>query len=88
MKKALTEFSINHPWIVIALVVVITVFFAFQLPKIKIDTDPENMLEANEPVRVFDHEVKEEFGIYDFIAVGVVDGALEGPEPDDLKAFL
>jgi predicted RND superfamily exporter protein len=77
MKKQLTEFSINHPWIVISIVAVITLFFAFQLPNIKIDTDPENMLAADEPVRVFDHEVKEEFGIHDFIAVGVIveDGA-------------
>ncbi len=77
MKKQLTEFSINHPWIVIVSVVLITIFFALQFPKIKIDTDPENMLEADEPVRVFEHEMKEEFGISDFIAVGVVvqDGA-------------
>lgn len=72
MKKALTEFSINHPWWVIGIVAVITVFFALQLPNIKIDTDPENMLEEDEPVRVFDRQVKEEFGISDFIAVGVV----------------
>ncbi len=77
MKKHLIDFSINRPWVVIATVVVITAFFAIQLPKIQIDTDPENMLEADEPVRVFDHQVKDEFGISDFIAVGVVaeDGA-------------
>jgi len=73
MKKFLTEFSINHPWLVIVGIVLVTVFFAAQLPDIKIDTDPENMLEANEPARVFDQQVKEEFSIYDFIAVGVVD---------------
>ena len=73
MKRFFTEFSINHPWVIIIGVVLITAFFAAQLPNIKIDTDPENMLEANEPARVFDHEVKEEFSLYDFIAVGVVD---------------
>jgi predicted RND superfamily exporter protein len=77
MKKILTEFSINHPWLVIGIMVAITAFFAAQLPKIKIDTDPENMLKEDEPARVFDHQVKDEFSIYDFIAVGVVaeDGA-------------
>ncbi|MBN2226123.1 MAG: MMPL family transporter [candidate division Zixibacteria bacterium] len=73
MKRFFTEFAINHPWTVIVSVVLITAFFAAQLPNIKIDTDPENMLEADEPVRLFDHEVKETFSIYDFIAVGVVD---------------
>ena len=72
MRKQLTEFSINRPWWVIGIVTVVTVFFAFQLPNIKIDTDPENMLEADEPARLFDHEMKEEFGISDFLAVGVV----------------
>ncbi|MEE9612253.1 MAG: MMPL family transporter, partial [Desulfatiglandales bacterium] len=77
MKKGLTEFAIKQPWIVIGSTVLITVFFAAQFPKIKIDTDPENMLEADEPVRVFDHQTKEDFNLSDFIAVGVVseDGA-------------
>ena len=72
MKRFLTEFSINHPWVVIVGVVLITALFAAQLPNIKIDTDPENMLEADEPARIFDHEVKDEFSLYDFIAVGLV----------------
>jgi hypothetical protein len=72
MKRFFTEFSINNPWLVIIGVVLITAFFAAQIPGIKIDTDPENMLEADEPARIFDHQVKEEFGISDFIAVGVV----------------
>jgi predicted RND superfamily exporter protein len=72
MKDKLTDFSTRNPWVIIFLVVVITAFFAAQLPKMKIDTDPENMLESHEPVRVFDHQVKEEFGLHDFIAVGVV----------------
>jgi predicted RND superfamily exporter protein len=61
--------------VVILSVAAITVFFAVQLPNIKIDTDPENMLRADEPARLFDHEVKDEFAISDFIAVGVVDEA-------------
>ncbi len=72
MKRFFTEFSINHPWAVIVGVILITAFFAAQLPNIKIDTDPENMLEANEPVRLFDQQTKEDFAIHDFIAVGVV----------------
>jgi hypothetical protein len=73
MKQAVTEFSIKRPWIVIGLAVAITAFFAMQFPKIKIDTDPENMLPADEPVRVFYEQVKEDFALYDFIAIGVVE---------------
>ena len=73
MKKGLTEFSIKYPWVVIGLMVIVTAFFAAQFPKIKIDTDPENMLPADEPARLFHHQATEEFGLSDFIAVGLVD---------------
>jgi len=73
MKKRLTDFSIKHPWVVLSVAVAITVFFAFQFPKMTIDTDPQNMLPRDEPVRVFHEKAKETFGLSDFIAVGVVD---------------
>lgn len=73
MKQAVTEFSIKRPWVVIGLAVLVTAFFAMQFPNIKIDTDPENMLPVDEPVRVFYEQVKEDFALYDFIAIGVVE---------------
>lgn len=72
MKKGITEFSIRRPWLVIILAVAVTAFFAAQFPKIKIDTDPLNMLDQNEPVRVFDVATKDAFALHDFIAVGLV----------------
>ncbi len=42
------------------------------LEPLKIDTDPENMLAADEPVRVFHNEMKAEFTLHDLIVVGVV----------------
>jgi len=72
MRKGITEFSIKYPWIVLSVAVLISVFFAIQFPKIKIDTDPQNMLEADEPTRLFHSATKEDFALSDFIAVGVV----------------
>ena len=72
MKKAVTEFSIKYPWIVLLLASAITVFFAFQFPNIKIDTDPQNMLESDEPTRLFHSATKENFNLSDFIAVGII----------------
>jgi predicted RND superfamily exporter protein len=72
MKESLIKFSTQKPLAVFAIVLVITAFFGYQLTGITIDTDPENMLPADEPVRIFNDEVKEDFGISDFIAVGVV----------------
>jgi hypothetical protein len=42
------------------------------LSPIRVDTDPENMLRAEEPVRVRNHELKREFALHDMLVVGVV----------------
>ncbi len=42
------------------------------LQPLSIDTDPENMLSPEEPIRVFHNEMKAEFGLYDMVVVGVV----------------
>ena len=73
MKKALFTFSMNHPRLVMTIVAVITLFFAFQFPKIKVDTDPKNMLKSDERVRVFYDEMKERFGLNDMLVLGIYD---------------
>ncbi len=40
-----------------------------------IDTDPENMLSYDEPVKVFHREQKKQFSLSDMIVIGVVDNA-------------
>jgi len=42
------------------------------LQGVKVDTDPENMLSRDEPVRVFHNRMKEAFNLNDIIVVGVV----------------
>ena len=61
----------NHPRIVIGIVAALTVFFALQFPKIKIDTDPKNMLSKDEHVRVYHEYMKEEFNLNDMLVVGI-----------------
>lgn len=46
-------------------------YFPFLNP-LKIDTDPENMLSTDEPVRVFHNKSKAEFGLNDIVVVGIV----------------
>jgi uncharacterized protein len=73
MMMQLTRFSLDRPRTVIGIAVLITALFATQFPKIKVDTDPENMLDARQEDRVFYDELKEEFGIRDMLVVGIVD---------------
>jgi predicted RND superfamily exporter protein len=72
VKRFLVSVSLNHPKIVVIASVIITVIFGLQIPKIHIDTDPENMLPEDEEVRVFHNNVKEEFGIHDWLVLGIV----------------
>ena len=73
MLSRLTELVTRFPKTTIAVVLITTLLFAIQFPKIKIDTDPENMLEQRQPDRVFYNNVKKEFGINDLLVVGIVD---------------
>ncbi len=74
MKKfSLVEFSVGRPRLVVAIVVLVTLGFLTQFPKIKTDTNPKNMLPPTSDVRVWNDEVDETFALYeDTIAVGIV----------------
>jgi len=72
MKLILTNFSLKRPWLVMAAAVIATVLFGAQFPKVTFDNDPENMLDESEPVRVVHNRVKEKYGLYDFVIVGIV----------------
>jgi predicted RND superfamily exporter protein len=64
--------SVEHPWWVITLTVLVTLVFAFQLPKIKIDTDPKHMLPITSPVRQYNDQVERDFALHaDVIVLGI-----------------
>ena len=72
MKLALTRFGLRFPWITFALVGLLTVGLGSQMRYVHFDNDPENMLSEDEPVRLFHHEVKDRYDLYDFVIVGIV----------------
>lgn len=78
MKQKILSFPLQHPRRVFIGVMVLTMGLGAAIPWIRIDTDPENMLAADEPARVFHNQTKEEFALHDMIVVGVVNES----EPD------
>ncbi len=74
MIQKLIKISVEKPKWIMAILALSVLISVLQFPKILVDTDPENMLPESESVRIFDHEVKKEFGLYDFIVLGVVNG--------------
>jgi hypothetical protein len=85
--RTLVKVATGHPVAVAAVTVGLTLLVAMAaalpsipalrpslglLNPITVDTDPENMLSADEPVRVFHDRMKERFELHDMIVVGVV----------------
>ncbi|MFH1753943.1 MAG: MMPL family transporter [Candidatus Omnitrophota bacterium] len=79
--KRVIDFSINRPKVIMGFTFLLVLLALIQFPKIKIDTDPENMLSEKEFVRIFHDKTKKEFALYDFIILGVVN------EEDDNGVF-
>jgi hypothetical protein len=75
--KNLVRFCTQKPKVVYIILVVLALLFTAQIPRIKIDTDPENMLDAEHPARLFHNVVKTRFAMHDSIVVGVVDTSTE-----------
>ncbi len=73
MKKSfLVNFSVNRPKTVLGLTLAITAAMMIPFPKVKLDTNPKNMLPPDAEVRVWNAEVEKTFGLYeDLMVVGV-----------------
>ena len=80
--------SVRHPkvvtWIIAAATVAVALAAALPsifpgafgfLHGITVDTDPENMLASDEPVRVFHNAMKKKLSLHDMVVVGVVNEA-------------
>ncbi len=71
-KQGVVDYSVEHYKLVTAVMVIFTAATGALIPLIKVDTDPENMLSKDEPVRVFHNLAKEEFALHDIVVVGIV----------------
>ncbi len=73
MLRRLTPFSVDHPRLVVGVTLAVTLLFATPFPRVQTDTDPKHMLPATSPVRVYNDQVEEQFGLHaDWIALGIV----------------
>ncbi len=69
----ITRLSVEHPWWVVTLTVLITLIFASQFPKVRLDTNPKHMLPETSQVRVWNDEVEKTFSLYEAtIVLGIV----------------
>ena len=59
LKQKITEYALSHHKAVALTIAIITLALGSLIPLIKVDTDPENMLSADDPVRVFHNQTKD-----------------------------
>ena len=72
IRNKITNYSINHYKTVTVIMVLFTLILGALIPRIKVDTDPENMLSKEEAVRVFHDQTKELFELNDIVVLGIV----------------
>ncbi len=72
MSERIVKLATDRPVAVFWLTALITLLIGAQMARINIDTDPENMLPADQPDRVFHNLVKKRFSLHDAIVVGIV----------------
>ena len=85
MASRLTDFTTRHPFLTMGSVAAVALLLAAfaaapsiwpatfpGLHAVQIDTDPENMLDEDEPIRLFHHAMKEALELHDMVVVGVV----------------
>jgi predicted RND superfamily exporter protein len=70
--QKIVHYSLKHYKVVTLIMVAFTVGLGALIPLIKVDTDPENMLSPDEPVRLFHNQTKEQFSLSDIVVVGIV----------------
>ncbi|MBI4010949.1 MAG: RND transporter, partial [Candidatus Rokubacteria bacterium] len=82
LRRATVEWSAERPRTVLLLVGLLTLAFGSQIPRIRTDTDPKNMLPVTSPVRQYNDRVEGWFGLHpDVIVVGIhSEGGVFAPE--------
>ena len=73
MKQALLELALRRPRLIYLFALLLTLVLGLQIPRIEVDTDPENMLPVEQADRVFHNAVKAEMALHDAIVVGLVE---------------
>lgn len=72
IEQRISRFSLKHYKGVTVAMVLITLVLAAFISMIQVDTDPENMLTTDEPIRVFHDQTKKAFDLSDMVVLGIV----------------
>ncbi len=81
MRRALAQKIVDHPWWVIGGVLIVTVFFASAIPRIRFEQDFEAFLPQDDPATIALHRAEERYGDQKLFMVAVeTDDTIFKPE--------
>ncbi|MDR2784334.1 MAG: hypothetical protein LBB83_00295, partial [Treponema sp.] len=61
----------RYPWLIVALISLITVFFTFQLPRAELDNNNMRFVPADDPALLTSNRISDVFGSTFFVLVGL-----------------
>ena len=61
----------RHPWIIVLVIAAITIFFAFQIPRLEVDNNNFRFISENDPARLVLRHIDDTFGSSVFILVAL-----------------
>src|SRR3990172_12732096 len=73
LRDGIVGLGLHRPRMVILGSVIVTLLLGALIVRIQIDTDPENMLPGDDPVRVLNESMRDDFGTRPMIALGILD---------------
>lgn len=72
LKEKIADYSIRHYKFITVMMILLMLGLGALILQIKVDTDPENMLSEDEPVKVFHNQTKRNFALSDIVVLGIV----------------
>jgi len=72
-RDGIVELGLRRPKTVILGSLIVTLVLGALVVRVQIDTDPENMLPGDDPARVLNESMRDDFGVRPMIALGIID---------------
>ncbi|MDR1353254.1 MAG: RND family transporter, partial [Treponema sp.] len=81
----------KHPWLIVFFISLITVFFAFQLPRAELDNNNLRFVPAGDPALLVSNRINDTFGSTFFVLVGLerkYGTVFDGPFLNRIKDYV
>ncbi|MBW2732899.1 MAG: MMPL family transporter [Deltaproteobacteria bacterium] len=72
MRERIIKLATSYPRTIFVVVALLVVGIGSQMARVVVDTDPQNMLPADQAERLFHNQAKKTFQLHDMLVVGVV----------------